>query len=148
MIFPDNLPFDKKVDLLKKRYFALASSEEKYIEIIEMGRKLPPLTPEAKKEENLVRGCQSRLYLHSWTEQGKIFFAAEADALISAGLAALLIDVYSGETPETILQTPPDFLNELGIYSSLSLNRSNGLAHIHLRMKQDALKSLVSSHLS
>ena len=148
MIFPDNLSFDKKVDRLKKRYFALASSEEKYIEIIEMGRKLPPLTPEAKKEENLVRGCQSRLYLHSWIEQGKIFFAAEADALISAGLAALLIDVYSGEAPEAVLKNPPDFLHELGIYASLSLNRSNGLAHIHLRISQDALKFLVPSPLS
>ena len=75
-------------------------------------------------------------------------FEAEADALISAGLAALLTQVYSGETPETILKCPPTYLDEIGISASLTPNRANGLYSIHLRMKQEALKLLMKKDLN
>ena len=115
---------------------------------MELGKSLPPLAQEHKTEGKLVRGCQSRLYLHAELRNGNMFFSAEADALISAGLAALLIEVYNGEAPETVLKRPPDFLQELGIESSLSPNRSNGLSHIHLRMKQESLKFLLPPFIS
>ena len=73
----------------------------------------------------------------------KIIFEAESDALISAGLAALLTQVYSGETPEVILKCPPSYIEELGINSSLTPNRASGLYSMHLQMKQEALKLLV-----
>lgn len=101
------------------------------------------LAPEYKTPENIVKGCQSTVYLHSYREGDKIFFETEADALISAGLAALLVMVYSGETAETILKCPPTFLDELGITASLTPSRANGLHSMHLRMKQDALKWLL-----
>lgn len=85
------------------------------------------------------------MYLHSFLRDGKVFFEGESDALISSGLAAILIRTYNGESPETILKCPPDFLEDLGISASLTPNRANGLYSIHLRMKQDALKWLMRS---
>ena len=135
--------FEKKCETVKKFFLSLASPEEKYRALIEMGSKLPPFPPHLKTEERRVQGCQSLLYLHSVAEQDKILFFATSDAMISAGLAALLISVYSGEPAKVILTSPPTFLTELGIQASLSMNRSNGLANIHLRMKQEALKYLL-----
>lgn len=135
--------FQKKCEGLKK-IFAPLSTESRYKTLIEMGKNLPPFPKEWKTPERIVQGCQSTLYLHSHLENGEIFFEAAADALISAGLAALLIAVYSGEAPETILKCPPDFIKELGLAASLSPNRSNGLANIHLRMKQEALNFLLA----
>lgn len=80
------------------------------------------------------------MYLRSFYDNGIIVFEAASDALISAGLAALLIQVYSNETPEAILKCPPTFLESTGLSASLTPSRANGLYSIHLRMKQDALK--------
>lgn len=124
-----------------KDLFATCSSEEqKYEKIIEFGRSQSRLSLEDKIPENLVKGCQSVMYLKSVYENGRIYFSADSDALISAGLAAILLKAYSGETPETILKCPPTYLDDLGISASLTPNRANGLYSIHLRMKQDALK--------
>ncbi len=134
--------FQQKCAEIKKIFIPL-SLEERYHQLIEMGRGLPPFPEHLKIPDKIVSGCQSTLYLHASLIDDKLFFEAWADALISAGLAALLIAAYSGETAETILKSPPDFLGELDIFTSLSPNRSNGLAQIHLRMKQEALKSLL-----
>lgn len=133
----------KKQEQIKTLFFSCPSEEAKYEKIIELGQKQHPLAPADKIPENLVKGCQSQVYLHSYWKQDAIMFDAESDALISAGLAKLLTDVYSGESPEAILKCPPTYLEELGITSSLTQNRANGLYSIHLRMKQDALKLLV-----
>jgi cysteine desulfuration protein SufE len=119
--------------------------EERYQKIIQLGKQQPPLPSVLKIPENLVNGCQSRMYLHAREEEGKIYFASESDALISSGLAALLILVYSGESAETILRCPPTYLITLGMDTSLSPSRANGLHSIHLRMKQEALKTLMKS---
>lgn len=131
----------EKQEQVKTAFSSCRSEEEKYQKIIILGRALPPLP--LKTAENLVKGCQSAMYLKSWIEEGKVYFAAESDALISAGLAAILIQVYAGETPEVILKCPPKYLEELGISASLTPSRANGLYSIHLRMKQDALKFLI-----
>lgn len=88
------------------------------------------------------------MYLRSVKKGDVIQFEAASDALISAGLAAILIMAFSGEAPETILKCPPSYLEELGISASLTPNRANGLYSIHLRMKQDALKHLLAPPLS
>lgn len=127
-----------------KLLFEQCHSEElKYEKIIELGRVKTPLTLEEKNPANLVKGCQSNMYLVSNIKEGKVNFRVESDALISAGLAAILILVYDGETPETILKCPPTYLEELGIGASLTPSRANGLYSIHLRMKQDALKLIM-----
>ena len=129
----------KKQEEIKTLFAKCTSKEEVYHVIMEIGRAAKPLAPEFKTEDNVVPGCQSIMYLHVHTENGRLFFEAESEALISAGLAALLTRVYSGELPETVLKCPPDYLDELGISASLTPNRANGLASIHLKMKQAAL---------
>ncbi|MES2272829.1 MAG: SufE family protein [Chlamydiota bacterium] len=134
----------KKIFEIKKNILAHSTPEGRYNAIMEMGRRLPPMAQDQKIPENIVAGCQSILYLNAKLRGGQVFFEASSDALISAGLAAVLIAAYSGETPEAILKCPPTFLTDLGIIGSLSPSRSNGLAQIHLRMKREALKFLVS----
>lgn len=133
----------KKQNAVKALFSTCITEEERYKKIIELGRELPRLPSEYKKAENIVLGCQSTVYLNSTLKEGFLFFEAEADALISAGLVALLIHVYSGETPEAMLKCPPTYLEELGVNASLTPSRSNGLYSMHLRMKQDALKWLL-----
>jgi cysteine desulfuration protein SufE len=136
--------FQKKSGDVKTFFVSLSSSEARYGTLIQMGRDLPSFSLKQKIPENLVSGCQSNLYLTAHTKNGHLFFEAASDSLISSGLAALLISVYSGETPETILKEPPHFLTEIGIFATLSPNRSYGLSHIYLRMKELALKSLIT----
>lgn len=140
-----SLSLEEKIDFFKKKFESTTSPEGKYQVLIGLGRSLPPFKETNKVEKYLVRGCQSKLYLYSYALQGKIFFEVTADALISAGLAALLAGIYSGEAPEILLKHSPDFLHELGIYASLSPNRSNGLSALHLRMQQDALHLLINN---
>lgn len=134
---------NQKSASLKKTFGSLSISE-RYDLIISMGKSLPDYPKELKTSDKIVPGCQSILYLDGQLASGKLTFLAHGDALISLGLAALLISLYSGESPETILTCPPTVIQELGIASSLSLTRSNGFLHIHLRMKQIALQTLTS----
>jgi cysteine desulfuration protein SufE len=119
----------------------------KYEKIIQLGRNLVTYPTEFMVSEKLVKGCQSQMYLHATFSDGKIYFHVHSEALISAGLAALLLAVYNEETPETVLSCPPLFLEELGIHQSLSPGRSNGLSSLYLRMKQEALNFLVANSL-
>ena len=135
----------QKQNQIRSLFNNLPSEDLKYQKLIELGRELSSLLPTDKIPENIVKGCQSTMYLRSQLCNGVVIFEVESNALISAGLAAILIKVYSGETPETILKCPPDFLEDLGISASLTPNRANGLYSIHLRMKQDALKLYMQS---
>src|SRR5438105_4779002 len=108
---------------IKKIFLACSTPESRYEKIIELGRHLETYPEKFKLKENLVGGCQSVMYLHAWLEEDKIRFYAHSEALISAGLAALLLFVYDGQSPETLFTAPPHFLEELGIASSLSPGR-------------------------
>lgn len=129
--------------VLKDLFFKLQNEEAKYDMIINLGKKITPLDPLYFQPDNLVAGCQSQMFLVATEKDGKVFFTIASDALISAGLAALLMEVYNGETAETILTCPPDFIDELGIATSLTPSRANGLYSVHLRMKQEALKLII-----
>jgi cysteine desulfuration protein SufE len=130
---------EKKIFILKEK-FALLSTEDRYLALIEMGRALTPYPKELKILKYTVPGCQSTLYLFTeLNENGLLTFKVDSDALISKGIAALLIAVYSDELPKTILETPPTFLLDLGVLTTLSPSRSNGLAHIHKRIKEEAI---------
>ena len=133
----------RKQQLIKTMFDNCLTEEAKYMKIIELGKEEPLLLPQYKTPQNIVKGCQSTVYLNSYLENQYVIFQAESNALISAGLAAILIRVYSGETPEAILKCPPTYLEELGISTSLTPSRANGLYSIHLRMKQEALKLLI-----
>jgi len=134
--------FDERLHFVKQKFNSMGTPEEKYSYLIEIGRALPSYPPDLRTPDRIVPGCQSTLYLHACLKEDKLFFQSQSDALISQGLAALLIQVYSGLAPQIILLNPPLFLHELGIFASLSPHRSNGLASIYARMKQEALQSL------
>lgn len=133
--------YEKKIETIKKKLFPL-SQEARYLALIEMGSKLSDFPKEKLKEEFLVEGCQSKLYLTSECQNEKIFFFVSSDALISKGLAALLIEAYSGLHPQEILDNPPIFLKELDLFASLSPGRSNGLLQIYLKMKKLVMQAL------
>lgn len=108
--------------------------EDRYKKIIEMGKALPELSEEFKNEQNIVKGCQSQVWLHAnLNAQGQVVLHGDSDALIVKGLVALLLSVYSGSTPQEILSTPPEFLKALGFEGNLSPSRANGL---HAMLKQ------------
>ena len=102
--------------------------EDRYGKIIEIGKSLPEL-PEAKKNpEALVKGCQSRVWMHARiTDRQEVEIEADSDALIVKGLVALLLRLYSESTPEEILETKPTFITDLGLHGHLSPSRANGL---------------------
>ena len=112
---------------------------DKYAYLIELGNELAPIDPKYKVESNLIRGCQSRVWLHQEFNEGKIIFEAESDALIVKGLVALLLKIYSNHTPQEILASEPKFIDEIGLRQHLSPTRSNGLLAMVKQMKLYAL---------
>ena len=124
---------------VQSRFSDCSDRESVYKRIIEIGREQAPLSESSKTPENLVHGCQSRVYLEAKFDGATLKLTAESDALISQGLAALLTLVYNGEPPEAILKCPPGHLEALNIPSALTPSRSNGLSAIYLHIKQQAL---------
>lgn len=118
-----------------KEFEALSDWTERYKHIIKQGQELKPLDDEFKVEDNLVRGCQSQVWLHSYLDDGKVIFEADSDAAITKGLVALMVRFYSGQDPDTIISTNPDFIKKIGMEQHLSPTRSNGLAAMVKQMK-------------
>lgn len=101
--------------------------EDRYKKLIELGKELPPIDEEKRTEQFKVKGCQSQVWLIASEVEGKIIFKADSDASIVKGIVALLIRVYSGSSADDILNTPPSFLQEIGLKEHLSPSRANGL---------------------
>ncbi|MBL1433633.1 MAG: SufE family protein [Gammaproteobacteria bacterium] len=108
---------------------------ERYKYIIDLGRDLPELSADEMIEKNLVKGCQSQVWLMASEEQGKIAYRVNSDAAIVKGLAALLVRVYSAQTADTIIATEPDFISQIGMHEHLSPTRSNGLSAMLKQIK-------------
>ena len=100
---------------------------DKYEYLIELGKGLEPFPEEKKTEERLIKGCQSRVWLDCEVRDGCLWFTADSDAIITKGIISLLIDVYSGCTPEEIAGDDFSFLEEIGLRENLSPTRANGL---------------------
>lgn len=113
--------------------------DEKYQYIIDMGKSLESLPESEKKEENLVRGCQSRVWLTAAFENGIVTYKADSDAIITKGLVAILVNVLSGNTPEAITEASLQFVDKIGIREHLSPTRANGLNAMIKKMKAYAL---------
>lgn len=109
---------------------------DKYEYLIELGKNLEPYPEEDKTEDKLIKGCQSRVWLDSRFEDGKIFFKADSDAIITKGIISLLIGVYSGRTPEEIAGDDFGFINEIGLKENLSPTRANGLVSMIEKIKE------------
>ena len=112
---------------------------DRYQLLIDLGSEQEPLPEEYKTDNNLIEGCQSRVWLQADFVDGKVLFRAESDALIVKGIVSLLIQVYSGHTPDEILDNEPYFVEAIGLKEHLSPTRSNGLVAMIKQMKLYAL---------
>ncbi|MEL7432200.1 MAG: SufE family protein [Chlamydiota bacterium] len=136
------MDLNEKKHFLKNAFIDCPSKESIYRKVMELGKDLPPMDPKYKNHLSRVSGCQSETHIHPYTKNDQVFFEADSDALIAKGLAYLIITFYSGLTPKEILLTKPLFLEELGITSSLSMNRANGVAQMILFIQKSAARFL------
>ncbi|OYT13581.1 MAG: Fe-S metabolism protein SufE [Bacteroidetes bacterium 4572_114] len=112
---------------------------DKYNYIIDMGRELPLIAPQYKTKQYLISGCQSSVWLHAEYLDGKIYFTADSDAVITKGIVNLLIGLLSGQTPDAILSADMGFVEKIGLKEHLSPTRSNGLMSMIKQIKLYAL---------
>lgn len=129
------MTIEEKQDRIIRRFELLGDWPERYKYIIQLGQKLESIDDEKKVDENLVRGCQSQVWLVTELNDDKVIFKADSDAAITKGLVALLVQFYSDETPDVILKTDPAFIKKIGMQEHLSPTRSNGLASMVKQMK-------------
>ncbi len=108
---------------------------DKYQYIIDLGKSMPVIQESAKTEENLIKGCQSRVWLDCREEEGRLYFSADSDAIITKGIISLLIRVYDGHTPEEIIESEIEFIDTIGLRSNLSPTRANGLVSMLKQIK-------------
>lgn len=112
---------------------------DKYEHLIALGKDLPLIDEQYKTDDLLIKGCQSRVWLHADFKDGLVHFTADSDAIITKGLVALMIDVLSGHTPKEIATTDIYFIDKIGLKSHLSPTRANGLLSMLKQMKLYAL---------
>ncbi|RYD98512.1 MAG: SufE family protein [Sphingobacteriales bacterium] len=112
---------------------------DKYEHLIALGKDLPLIGEQYKTDDLLIKGCQSRVWLHADFKDGLVYFTADSDAIITKGLVALMIDVLSGHTPREIATTDIYFIDKIGLKSHLSPTRANGLLSMLKQMKLYAL---------
>lgn len=114
---------------------------DKYEYLIDLGKNLEAYPEECKTEDKLIKGCQSRVWLDYKVQDGKIYFKADSDAIITKGIISLLISVYSGRTPEEIASSDFGFIEKIGLKENLSPTRANGLASMIATIKAVALEN-------
>ena len=112
---------------------------EKYEHIIQMAKELPMIAAQYKTDDNLIKGCQAKVWLHADFVDGKIMFSADSDAIITKGLVSMVVRVLSNHTPSEILQGELYFVDAIGLKEHLSVTRSNGLLSMIKQMKMYAL---------
>ena len=112
---------------------------QRYEYIIELGKSLPLIDEKFKTEENIIKGCQSKVWLQGEEQNGKIVFTADSDAILTKGIIAILIRVFSNQKPSAILEANTDFIDEIGLKEHLSPTRANGLVSMVKQIKMYAL---------
>jgi len=112
---------------------------ERYQYIIDIGKNLPLIDKKHKTEDHLIKGCQSNVWLNGAYENGKIVFTADSDAILTKGIIALMIRVFSNQNPKDILESSTDFINEIGLSEHLSPTRANGLVSMIKYIKMYAV---------
>lgn len=117
----------ERIKLIVEDFKKYSDWEDRYKHLIGLGKNLAPMAEEHKTENNKIKGCQSQVWLHAELAGDKVIFTADSDASIVKGIIALLVQVYSGCTPDEILSIKPTFLEEIGLREHLSMSRANGL---------------------
>ena len=126
-------------DELVEEFSYLSDWMDKYEHIIQLGKELPLIDEDYKKDENLIKGCQAKVWLHADYKEGKIFFTADSDAIITKGLVSMVIRVLSDHIPDEIVHADLYFVDKIGLKEHLSVTRSNGLVSMIKQMKMYAL---------
>ena len=112
---------------------------ERYEYIIELGKSLPLIDEVHKLDENLIKGCQSKVWLYSDLKEDRLFFSADSDAILTKGIVALLLRVFSNQKPQDILVANTDFIDKIGLKEHLSPTRANGLVSMIKQIKMYAV---------
>lgn len=112
---------------------------QRYEYMIELGKSVPVIDEQFKTDNNLIKGCQSKVWLHSELEGNKIHFTADSDAIITKGIVAVLLRVFNDQSPKEILEAEMDFIDEIGLKEHLSPTRANGLVSMIKQIKLYAL---------
>jgi cysteine desulfuration protein SufE len=133
------MTIDETTSNIVQEFSAFDDWMDKYNYLIELGKSVPEIDEQYKVPNNLISGCQSRVWLHAAFRDGKIYFTADSDAVITRGLVSLLIRVLDGRTPDEILEASMDFIDAIGLKEHLSPTRSNGLTSMVKQMKLYAL---------
>ncbi len=123
----ENRPIIDVENEIVDEFSAFEDWMDKYEYIIELGKSVPVIDESQKTEANLIKGCQSRVWLSSEFRDGRIFFAADSDAIITKGIISLLVRVYNGRRPDEILSSDFSFVEKIGLKENLSPTRANGL---------------------
>lgn len=113
--------------------------DERFQYVIDLGKSLPLIDQRFKTDDNTIKGCQSKVWLHADEDHGKIMFTADSDAIITKGIIAILIRVFSGQSPADILAADMSFIDEIGLKEHLSPTRANGLVSMIKQIKMYAL---------
>lgn len=114
---------------------------DKYEYLIDLGKNLAPYPDSSKTDDRLIKGCQSRVWLDYQMQDGKLWFTADSDAIITKGIISLLVSIYSGRTPEEIASSDFSFIEKIGLKENLSPTRANGLASMIATIKAVALEN-------
>jgi cysteine desulfuration protein SufE len=109
--------------------------ESRLLYLMDLGKKLPPMSEALKTEDNIVKGCQSKVWLNAHFENGKVFFDADSNTEITKGLISLLVSVWNGQSPDEILNTELFFIDKIGMSRMIGSQRSNGFASMIKQMK-------------
>ena len=129
------MPIDEKRDQLVDELMPFEDPFERFAYVIDRAKTVPPLDDEYKIDTFLIKGCISQLWIFPQFKDGQCQYQADSDAAITKGTASLLCELYSDETPESIIALEPDFLAEVGITQHLSPNRRNGLTSVRQKIK-------------
>ena len=113
--------------------------EERYQYMIDLGKTLPLIEDQFKTDEYIIKGCQSKVWIHSEMKDGKVIFTADSDAIITKGIIAILIRVFSNQSPKDIIEANMDFIDEIGLKEHLSPTRANGLVSMIKQIKMYAI---------
>jgi len=119
---------------------------ERYEYIIDLGKSLPQIAERYKVDENLIKGCQSKVWLHSELKNNQLVFTAESDAILTKGIVALLLRVFSNQSAKNILEANTSFIDEIGLKEHLSPTRANGLVSMLKQIKLYAIAFQAKQH--
>lgn len=135
---------EKQQNIVKDFEF-LEDWEQKYEYIIDLGKELKGLSDDKKTEDNLIKGCQSKVWINAEFKDGKLFFDADSDGILPKGIVSLLVSIYSGHSTQEILDSDFDFISQIGLQEFLSPSRANGLIAMTKQIKFYAVAFQIKS---